>query len=347
MFSKKSTPPVSITCWLLIVVTIVGLAGCGSARASEAIVTGTSEPAEEPLVLYGRSGEIPQAVLDAFSSKYGVEVTYLSYDSQEEALKNMRKGREYDVVIVDNRQIPVLVAEGLLTEIDYEQVPHLERISAASGVKNLPYDPDYRYSIPFNWGTTALVVRHDLVQEPVTCWADLWNPAYAGKIAIRDTHRDIIGLTLKSLGYSVNSEDPAELAAARERLLQLRPAVMFVDSPAEEVTPLLESGEVVILVGWSEDVLSARVDNLDVSYVLPEEGPLMWGDNLVIPANSRHPDTAELFLNFMLRPEINAQITNPGFYSAGDLAQAEVTLPLSQAGEAHYAEIWRHFLAVP
>ena len=357
---------------LLILVTSLGLviclAGCSPILAVGAVSTATPTPSNGPLVLYDWPGDIPPAVLEAFAKEYGIEVTLLTYESQEEAIENIRAGQVFDVVVVENQHIPVLAAEGLLAEIDLEHVPNFEHI--ASNFKNLAYDPGNRYSIPFNWGTTALVVRTDLTPAPVTRWADLWNPAYAGKVAMRALPRGNIGLTLKSLGYSINSEDPQELEAARERLLQLRPAVLFVDSFAEGVIPLLKNGEVVILVGWAEDVLAAQAENMDVSYVMPEEGALMWGDNFVIPVNSRQRDRAEQFLNFLLRPEISAEITNDNFYATpnyaarrfikpeilndpvifptnSDLKTAEVMLPLSPAGEARYAQIWEQFLAAP
>jgi spermidine/putrescine transport system substrate-binding protein len=178
----------------------------------------------------------------------------------------------------------------------------------------------------------------------------------------------LIGLTLKSLGYPLNSEDPAQLEAVQQRLLQLRPNVTLVGPYAEEAVPLLLSGQAAIMVGYAEDVLAARQENENIVYILPEEGALLWGDNFVIPANSPHQTTAELFINFLLRPEISAQITNENYYATPNeaaypfidpeirndpvifppnkaLTRAEVYLPLSQAGENRYREIWQSFLA--
>jgi len=310
---------------------------------------------------------MPQSVLDAFTEEYGVKVTYLTYESQQpEAIENMRAGEMYDVVVIDNDYIPSLLADGLLAEIDYRNVPNFDNISA--NFRNLAYDPSNKHSVPFNWGTTALVVRSDLVEEPVTRWADLWDPRYAGKIAIRGDDPELIYVTLKSLGYSINSEDPDELEAALERMLEIRDAILFVDVYAEEAVPLLLSGEAVILVGWAEDVLWGREENEALTYVLPEEGALLWGDNFVIPANSPHKYTAEVFLNFLLRPEICAEIVNENWYATANeaahpfidpdivndpaifppnekLENAEVYLPLSPEGSRLHAEIWERFLA--
>ncbi len=344
---------------------LITLAGCGAKPTPPP--TSTVPPLAEELVFYDWEEDMPQSVLDAFTEEYGVEVTYLTYESQqEEALANMMAGEVYDVVVFDNDYIPLLIADGLLAEIDYRNVPNFDNISA--NFRDLAYDPGNRHSIPFNWGTTGLVVRSDLVEEPVTRWADLWDPRYAGKIAVRDEPRELIAVTLKSLGYSINSEDPEELEAAMERLLELRQATFFADPYAEGAVPMLASGEAVILVGWAEDVLWGREENEAITYVLPEEGALLWGDNFVIPANSPHKYTAEVFLNFLLRPEICAEIVNENWYATANeaahpfidpdivndpaifppnekLENAEVYLSLSPEGEKLYEEIWERFLA--
>ncbi len=341
------------------------LVACNGLTSPLATATPTPPPFAERLVFYDWELDIPQSILDAFSEEFGVNVTYLTYETQEEAVQNMRAGEVYDVVVVENQFVLGLAAEGLLAELDYDNVPNFEHI--APNFKDLAYDPHNRYSIPYSWGTSGLIVRGDLAGGPITRWADLWNPAYAGQVALRSSSREIVGLTLKSLGFSANSEDPTELEAALERLLEL-PKIVMVGGYAEDALPVLASGEAVILVGWAEDVWTAQEEKLEISYVLPEEGPLLWGDNFVIPANSPHQATAELFLNFLLRPEISAQITNENYYaspneaarsfiepeilndpiifpSSAELKNAEVLLPLSPEGEQRYLDIWERFLA--
>jgi spermidine/putrescine transport system substrate-binding protein len=342
----------------------IGLTGACGRPTPEAAPTGP--PLAKELVFYDWEEDMPQSVLDAFTAEYGVEVTYLTYESTQEAEANLTAGELYDVVVLENDSIPWLVADGLLAEIDYRNVPNFKNVSA--NFRDLAYDPGNRHSVPFNWGTTGLVVRSDLVDEPVTRWADLWDPRYAGKIAVRAEPRELIGLTLKSLGYSINSEDPDELEAALEKLLEIRQAVFFVDPYAEGALPELLEGEAVILVGWAEDVLAGREENEDIVYVLPEEGTLLWGDNFTIPANSPHKYTAEVFLNFVLRPEISAQIVNENYYAMAieaanpyldpeiasdraifppneDLRNADVYLPLSLEGDELHAQVWERFLA--
>ena len=138
---------------------------------------------------------------------------------------------------------------------------------------------------------------------------------------------DILGATLKSLGYSINTENPDEIQAALDRLLELKPYAELVETTAEDALPLFESGEIVIMIGWSEDILAGQDTVESLRYILPEEGPLLWGDHFVIPASSSRKYTAEVFLNFLLRPEISAQITNENYYAMANEASLELVDP--------------------
>jgi spermidine/putrescine transport system substrate-binding protein len=159
------------------------------------------------LVLYDWPDDIPQSVLDDFTAEYGVQVIYLTYDSMEEAMENIQAGNLYDVAVIENDFLPSLLADNLLAEIDYQNVPNFKNISA--NFRDLAHDPGNQHSIPYSWGTTGLLVRSDLVEHPVSQWADLWKPGYPGKLAVRAEPLELVGVTLKSLGYSLNSEDPA------------------------------------------------------------------------------------------------------------------------------------------
>lgn len=321
----------------------------------------------EELIFYNWAGDMPESVLAAFTAEFGVKVNYRIYKTQEEAIEKMRAGQVYDVVTIESRLLPGLAQAGLLAEIDYHNVPNFKNISA--NFRDLAYDPGNRYSIPYNWGTTGLVVRSDLVKEPVTHWAALWDKRYAGKTAIWGSQpREVIALTLKSLGYSANSEDSAELEAALQRLLEIKPTLLRLEdftlyNPADVLT----NGQVVITMGYAADVLLAREKNPAITYVLPKEGALLWGDTFVIPANSNHKTTAEIFLNFLMRAEINAEIANQNLYatpneaafpfiqpeilndpvifpSQADLKNAEIILPLTPEGQKLYDEIWERFV---
>jgi len=342
---------------------VMMLAGCGRSAASAPKPTFSEE-----MVLYDWEGDMPESVLNAFTQEYDIKVTYMIYESQEAAIDMLKAGKVYDVVVMESRFIPLLANQGLLAEIDYRHIPNFKNISA--NFRDLIYDPDNRYSIPYNWGTTGLVVRSDLVPEPVTRWADLWDPRYAGKVAIWGGQiREVIALTLKSMGYSANSEDPAQLEMALVRLLEIRPYIIFLeDYNLADSSSVMASGQVWVSMGYSKDFLAGRELNPSIIYVLPEEGALLWGDTFVIPASSPHKSTAELFLNFLLRPEISAQMINGNHYPMANVAaepfvdpavlndpaiypsqealrNASLILPLSPEGQERYDALWKRFLA--
>ena len=360
---RSVTLRVSFT-WLMLLL----LAACGTSTPPP--TTPTSIPLAKEIFFRDWEGDMPQSVLDAFTAEYGIKVNYVIYESQEEAIEDIKAGQTYDVVVMESRLIPLLIQQNLLAQLDQRNLPNTKNLSAS--FRELAYDPGNRYSIPYSWGTTGLVYRSDLVDEPVTRWSDLWDPRYAGRVALwTGQSREVISLTLKSLGYSANSESPTELEAALERLLELKTKFLAVeDFDLYTSAGILNSGQAVIAMGYANDVLLGRESNPAISYTLPKEGALLWNDAFVIPANSPNKYTAELFLNFLLRADINAQVVNENLFATpneaalplikteilsdpvifpanSDLANAELLLPLSPQGQQLYDQIWQRFNTTP
>ena len=348
--------------WLAILcLTLAGLAGCDPGPP----------PAPKPpqlakeLVFYGFAEDTPRSILDAFTKEFGFKVIYLPYQSPEESNESIRAGVSYDVALLENQLIQPLIKDGLLAEIDFANVPNFKNISA--NFRDLAFDPGNRHSVSVDYGTTGLLLRTDLVGDALSRWADLWDPRYAGKIGFRAQPREIIGTTLLSLGHPFGSENPRELDAVLQRLLALKPSVVMVDIEASGAVSKLLDGEIAILHGYAEDFRWAHEVNPAVAYVLPEEGTALWGDSFVIAANSSRKHTAEAFINFLLRPEIAAQIVNEKKYaqandaalpfikpeirndpviypSSEDLRNGHIILPLSPEGEKLYADVWARFM---
>lgn len=345
---------------LQLLLTAVLLAACGAA----------AEPAPaaqaEPLVITTWAGYMPQAVLDAFEQEYEIPVQFLAYADQDEAMARMQGGERFDVVVLGDTYIPTAVAQGLLAELEFANIPNFRNLGPS--FRDLAYDPENRYSIMIQWGTTGLVVRSDRVAQPVTSWADLWNPAYAGRVGVWPCQEELIGIALKSLGYPVSSEDPEQLQAAEEKLLQLRKNVFLLDPNLPTGASYLQDDQTVMIYGWSYDTMQAQKELGEIAYVLPAEGAILWTDSVTIPAKSARKQDAELFINFLLRPEVSAQLVNelwiptpneaarswiepeilnnPLVYPpAASLEQAEFPSVVSEETHKRYAEIWQRFLA--
>jgi spermidine/putrescine transport system substrate-binding protein len=351
--------------WLRLALILSVLALLNGCREAESPAPPAPLAAKE-LIFYTFAEDMPQSVLDAFTKEYGISIQHLPFQSPEEADESIRSGHRYDVVLIENQLFPALIKEQLLAEMNFAGIPNFKNISA--NFRDLAIDPANRFSVPASYGTTGLVVRTDLVGDGLERWADLWNPQYAGKIGLRAQPREVIGMTLSSLGYSFASENPQELEAVLQRLLELKPSVVMLDIEADNAVRTLLQGEISVLHGYAEDYQAAHEENSAVVYVLPLEGTALWGESYAIPANSRHKQQAELFINFLLRPEITAHIINekkyaqpndaalplvkpeirfnPVIFPANkDLEKGSIILPLSPEGKKLYADVWARFMA--
>ena len=347
---------------MLAAVVLSLLAACGSPAQ---LPTPNPPPLAKELIFYDWAGDLIESVFDDFAEAYGIEVKYVIYETPEEAVANIRAGEQYDVVVLENEYVPSLVDEGFLARIDYRNVQNFNHISA--NFRDLAYDPGNRHSIPYSWGTTGLVVRTDMVEEPVNRWLDMWDPRYAGKVVGWLIPRYTLGAALKSLGYSINSEDAGELEDALQHLIDLKPNAIWLTT--EETSAYhLASDEAVMALGWAYDAQVGQQEHEAIEYILPDDGTILWGDNFVIPANSPRKHEAELFLDFVLRPKVTAQIVSLNYYPMAseaamplidpeilndpviyprneDLKNAEILLQLSPEGERLYAQIWERFMA--
>lgn len=327
--------------WGLALVLGLVLSACGGGATPPPTVAPPTQPpptpqmaeptqapaAQEPQVtskefnLYAWSEYVPQDLLDAFSQEYGVKVNYDTYSSNEELLAKLQAGASgYDVIIPSDYMVTIMANLGLLEPIDLNHIPNFANIDER--FKNPSFDPGNKYSVPYQWGTVAIAVNTEKVQRPITRFADLWDPMFRNNLVALDDEREIIGMALVVLGYSKNSTDPAQLEAAKQKLLELVPNIKLYDSDSPK-TALL-SGEVIAGVVWNGEAALAHQENPAIDYILPEEGCGLWEDNLAIPKGAPHKDAAEAFINFVLRPEMSLLITRDFPYSNPNKAALEL-----------------------
>lgn len=275
-----------------------GLTGCGS----------SSEPAVDPVEKYGSDtlklftwGEyLGENVISDFEEQFGVNVIIEYFDSNEMMYTKLQGGDSYDVLIPSDYMIQRLIAEDMLQPIDKSLIPNMEVLT--DGVKNLAFDPENEYSVPYFWGTVGLVyntqnVPAELIEEQG--WDILKNTDYAGDIYMYDSERDSFMVALKSLGYSMNTEDDAEIEEAYQWLLELNDTM----DPAyvtDEVIDNMMNGTKDIAVVYSGDAAVVLDENPDMDFYMPEEGTNVWCDSMVIPSNAQNPLLAHEFINFML-----------------------------------------------
>jgi len=262
--------------------------------------------------LYGWSDYIPQKLLDNFSAKYGIKVNYDTYSSNEEMLAKLQAGASgYDVVIPSDYTVAIMIKQGMLDPLDLSQIPNFSNLDKRFINRN--YDPGNKYTIPYQWGTTALVYDKANVPFEPKSYADLWDPRFAGKLVMLDDEREVMGMALQVLGYDRNSTDPTQLQAAETKLIALKPNILKFDSDTPETSII--SGEAWAGLVYNGNASLALASDPNVMYICPTEGCGIWFDNLAIPKGAPHRDAALKFLNFILDPAQSMLISEEFPYS--------------------------------
>lgn len=263
------------------------------------------------LNIYNWAEYIPDDVIRDFQREYGIRVVYNVYSNNEELHARLRAGASgYDLIFPSDYMLEVFIEEDLLQPIPHEAIPNLAYVDEQ--FLDLPFDPGNRYSVPYLWGTTGIGVNTRFIKEEIDSWDALWDPKYRGRIGMLNDPREVFAVALKRLGYSANSRNMAELEEARDLLIAQKPLVLTYDS--DNMNHLLAAGEVWLAHTYSGDALMAAEVNPDIVYVVPKEGGLMWMDVMAIPKTARNVDAALKFINFLLRPDVSARLTESIYF---------------------------------
>lgn len=273
------------------------------------LIAGCGQQKKE-LRLLNWSDYMPREVLDEFEKREGIKVVEDTYDSPEAMLSKLQAGgdSEYDVLITSDYTIGSLVRAGSLLELDKAKIPNLSNLDPQ--FTDPAFDPGAKHSVVYQWGTTGLAYREDLVSGPVESWAVLFDPGQqVGRFLLLDEMREQMGAALKFKGESVNTTDPARLAEVQTLLLEAkRRSQGFAGGTS--IRDRLIAGDIAVGPAYSGDILAAQPENPKLKYVIPAEGATLWTDNLVILKKSPNHELAYKFINFLLEPEIAAQISN-------------------------------------
>jgi spermidine/putrescine-binding protein len=244
---------------------------------------------------------IPEELIDCFEEVYGVTVNREEYSSNEEMYaKLLAGGAGYDLVQPTDTIVSLMIRQGLLQPLDMEQLHILDNLDP--DYLDLAFDPGNEYTIPYQAGADAIVVNTDAVETIPTSWADLWNPEYAGRMVAVDDARVLIGITLLTEGYDINTTDPADLEAIRPRLAELVSGIRIFDSDSPKTA--LIAGDADLGIVWTGEAFLAQRENPAIEFVYPAEGAVVWQDNYAIPADAPNLDAAYAWINYTLQPDL-------------------------------------------
>ncbi len=283
---------------VLLVLALLLCSGCGSKE----------EKSGGELQIFMPGEYLSDDAVKVFEEETGIDVKVTNFDSNESMYTKLLGGSVYDIIIPSDYMIERLIAEGMLQKLDKSKVPNLS--SLYDGVKNMDYDPDNSWSVPYFWGNVGIVYDGTLVDEAdVTSegWAVLQNTKYAGMIYMYDSVRDSFMMALKALGYSMNTSDENELNAAYEWLVQISKTMdpAFV---TDEAIDGLAYGEKAMGMMYSGDAAYILAENENMRYYAPEEGTNYWVDAMVLHKDAKNVENAYKFMNFII--DYDAQYEN-------------------------------------
>ncbi|MBY6053420.1 ABC transporter substrate-binding protein [Cytobacillus firmus] len=265
------------------------------------------------LTIFNWGDYIDADLVDKFEQETGIKVIYETFDSNEAMMTKIEQGgTAYDIAVPSEYAIEKMKEEDLLLPVDHSKIPNLKYIDPR--FMDLPFDPENEYSIPYFWGTVGILYNTDILgDKEITSWNDLWEPELKNQILLIDGAREVMGMGLNSLHYSLNDKDKDHLIEAKEKLDRLTPNIKAI--VGDEIRMLMENDEAGIGVVWSGTAQELMWEKDNLEYVVPEEGSNLWFDNMVIPKTAKNPEAAHQFMNFILDPENAAQNTEYVGYS--------------------------------
>ncbi|NEO71969.1 spermidine/putrescine ABC transporter substrate-binding protein [Moorena sp. SIO3H5] len=283
------------------------LSGCGWTLA-EVRPTTNSPGDRNKLFIYTWTNYTDDELLDRFTEITGIKAVVDVFDSNEAMLARLQAsgGGAYSIIYPSDYMVRKMVELDLLLKLDFERIIGMNRLF--SQFLNPIYDPNNLHSIPLSWGTTGLIYNSKKLSKVPEDWSYLWQ--YKDKLSRRMTLlndvREVMGATLKMLGYSYNSTNPQEIKKAYETLVELKPSIASFSSDSWRSQIL--SGDLWIAMCYSSDAAEIMSENPDLQYVLPKSGSSLWTDTLAIPKTAPNLEGAYAWINFMLEADVAAQI---------------------------------------
>jgi spermidine/putrescine transport system substrate-binding protein len=285
------------------------LTGCGATDSKKV------------LNVYNVGDYIDEDLIAIFEERTGIDVQYETYDTNEMMYQKVKSGStNYDLIFPSDYMVEKMRKEGLLQKIDFKNIPNIKYIDKS--FLSPIYDKNNEYSVPYMWGTFGILYNKKMVKEKVDSWDILWDPKYKGNIMMFDSVRDTMGIALKKLGYSMNTTNPKEIQEAMKELMKQKDSVLaYVNDEGKD---RLLGEEVAMGIIYSGDAVTLMEQNPNLAYAIPKEGTNKWVDAMAIPKTAQNKKEAEMFINFLLEPDIAKKNAEYIGYSIPNTAALEL-----------------------
>ena len=286
----------------------------------------TAAAEDKVLNVYNWSDYIAPDTIKKFEAETGIKVTYDVMDSNETLETKVLAGDTgYDIVVPSSSFLGRQIKAGVYQPLDRAKLPNWKNLDPSLMSKLTDVDPGNAHAIPYLWGTTGIGYNVDKIQaafgnlDVVNNWDLVFKAENLAKlkgcgVTFLDAASEIIPTTLHAMGEDPNSFDPAVIDKAAAKLEEIRPSITNFHS--SEYIEALASGNVCLVVGWSGDIIQAKAraeeanNGVKIGYSIPKEGTAMWFDMMAIPKTAKHPGNAHKFLDFLMRPDVIAEISN-------------------------------------
>jgi len=297
--------------------------------------TSAQADAGKSLRFYNWNDYMVEDVLSDFTKETGIKVETPIFGSLEEMLKVVRSGEAFDILVPSHYALPALIDEGYLQPLDKTKLPNWAYIDPRLMVKLAPFDPQNLYGAPFLWGSIGIAYNKPQAEAAFggplpESWDLFFNPKLTSRftgcgVSALDAASETLSILLNYKGYSLKRTSPLRIEQIGSILDTLRPNLRFVDDA--RTLAELSQGKLCLAISWAGEALQARAGGQPVEFFIPREGSVMFLDSLVIPANSPNPELAYQFINFMMRPEIVARLTEGLFFANYNLEAAKFLDP--------------------
>ena len=307
--------------------------GSGAAGKSGSADTGTGKPLV--LNLYIWSDYLAADTLSNFEKQTGIKVHVAYFDTNETLETKLLAGSSgYDIVVPTASYFERQIKAGVYLTLDKSKLPNLKNMDPQLMAKVALHDPGNAHGIIYMWGTNGIGYNEKMVKElmpdaPLDSWRLVFDPAVASKVAkcgisVLDSPAEMMRAVYSYLGKDPNSQNPDDLVQAEAVLLKIRPYIRNINS--SEYIEALANGDLCVAVGYNGDVMQARDrardanKGIDIKYAVPKEGSILWFDMLAIPKDAPDPDSAYAFMNYIMTPQVIADISNFKRYANGNAA---------------------------